>query len=62
MNLIDNPSTRFLMMSTTGLLTCAPLCAAVAMPATPPETLLCDPPAHDLKMAEARPGVFRLEA
>jgi len=54
------PSTRFLLLSTTALLTCAPLAQAVDMPADPPANM-SHHPEGDFKAVEVRPGVFRLE-
>jgi len=58
MNLLTRPSTRFLLLSTTALLTCAPLAQAVDVPATHD----FQPPMQgDFKAVEVRPGVYRLE-
>lgn len=50
------PSTRFLLMATTALLTCAPLAQAVDMPAEAPSEITLS------NAVEVRPGVYRLEA
>jgi len=53
------PSTRFLLLSTTALLTCAPLAQAVDMPVR--NSTWVDQITLS-NAVEVRPGVFRLEA
>lgn len=53
------PSTRFLLMATTALLTCAPLAQAVDMPTHSATWAERVTPSRSV---EVRPGVYRLEA